>query len=195
MRAPGRRCRAGRSSDASVFSSGAEAVSESRRVDSGTFNLPAAGEPPAEALTVTFRNRSRPCPFKRGQTVCEAAEAGGVEISADYHAGICGSDPVRIVSGAGRLNPMSGAERERRPDRSPAVSSGTLTQCSRAAAVPNAVQGPVEHRQPPLVRDVRLGVTHQALELLTRRFDIGPVDHADTAAASRPTPESRPRSP
>ena len=50
----------------------------------------------------------------------------------------------------------------------------------QAAAVPDAVQGTVEHRQPPAVReglgDVRLGVTHQALELLTRRFDVGPVD-------------------
>ena len=49
----------------------------------------------------------------------------------------------------------------------------------QAAAVPGAVQGAVEHRQPPLVReglgDVRLGVTHQALELLTGRFDVGPV--------------------
>ena len=38
----------------------------------------------------------------------------------------------------------------------------------QAAAVPDAGQGAVEHRQPPLVReglgDVRLGVTHQALE-------------------------------
>ena len=36
-------------------------------------------------------------------------------------------------------------------------------------------RGPGEHRQ-PLAReglgDVRLGVTHQALELLTRRFDV-----------------------
>ena len=50
----------------------------------------------------------------------------------------------------------------------------------QAAAVPDAVQGAVEHRQPARVReglgDVRLGVTHQALELLTRRFDVGPVD-------------------
>ena len=50
----------------------------------------------------------------------------------------------------------------------------------QAAAVPNAVQRAVEHRQPPLVReglgDVRFGVTHQALELLTRRFDVGPVN-------------------
>ena len=42
------------------------------------------------------------------------------------------------------------------------------------------VQGAVEQHQPPLVReglgDVRLGFTHQALELLTRGFDVGPVD-------------------
>ena len=48
------------------------------------------------------------------------------------------------------------------------------------AAVADAVQRAVEHCQPPVVReglgDVRLGVTHQALELLTRRFDVGPVD-------------------
>ena len=46
--------------------------------------------------------------------------------------------------------------------------------------MPDAVQGAVEHRQPLLVRqrlgDVRLGVAHQALELLTRRVDVGPVD-------------------
>ena len=50
----------------------------------------------------------------------------------------------------------------------------------QGAAVPDAVQGAVEHRQPSLVReglgDVRLGVPHQALELLTRRVDVGAVD-------------------
>ena len=55
-----------------------------------------------------------------------------------------------------------------------------MADAGQAAAVPDAVQGAVEHRQPPLVReglsDVRPGVTHQALELLTRRFDVGPVD-------------------
>ena len=51
--------------------------------------------------------------------------------------------------------------------------------------VPDAVQRAVEHRQPSSVGeglgdvrlgDVRLGVTHQALELLTGRFDVGSVD-------------------
>ena len=35
-----------------------------------------------------------------GQTVCEAAEAAGVELTAECHSGICGSDPLRILSGA-----------------------------------------------------------------------------------------------
>ena len=59
----------------------------------------------------------------------------------------------------------------------------------QAAAMPNAVQRAVEHRQPPVVReglgDVRLGVTHQALELLTRRVDVGPVDRVTAPSASR----------
>ncbi|MCE2542104.1 MAG: FAD-dependent oxidoreductase [Acidobacteria bacterium] len=61
--------------------------------------------------TVTFSNRGVSCPFRAGQTICEVAEANGVEIAADCHAGICGSDSVRIVSGGAHLNPMSGEER------------------------------------------------------------------------------------
>ena len=91
---------------------GAEPGAESRPVACPSVSRPAVVEPSAEALTVTFSNRGQRCPFERGQTICEAAEAGGVEISADCHAGICGSDPVRVVSGGDRLNPMSGAERE-----------------------------------------------------------------------------------
>ena len=60
---------------------------------------------------VTFRNRRQSCPFTEGQTLCEVAETNSVEITADCHAGICGSDPVRIVSGEAHVNPMSDAER------------------------------------------------------------------------------------
>ena len=46
--------------------------------------------------------------------------------------------------------------------------------------MPDAVQGAAKHRQPSLVGeglgDVRLGVAHQALGLLTRRVDVGAVD-------------------
>jgi len=58
----------------------------------------------------------------------------------------------------------------------------------QAAAVPDAVQGPSSTVSQPGVReglgDVRLGVTHQALELLTRRFDVGPVDRVWLPAAA-----------
>ena len=60
-------------------------------------------------------------------------------------------------------------------------------------------RGAVEHCQPSFVgeglSDVRLGVTHQALELLTRRFDVGPVDRGRLpapAAAMVGQPEGRP---
>ena len=68
---------------------------------------PAAGEP-----VVTFRNRGRSCPFTEGQTLCELAESNGVEITADCRAGICGSDPIRILSGQQHVNPMGDGERE-----------------------------------------------------------------------------------
>ena len=53
----------------------------------------------------------------------------------------------------------------------------------QAAAVPNAVQRAVEHRQPPLAReslgDVRLGVTRQALRRDGRRVCPGAVRRLD----------------
>ncbi len=83
-----------------------------------TARVPAEAATPAAAapaksdeLVVTFRDVDRSCPFKKGQSICEIAEANGIKLSADCHAGICGSDPVRIVEGADRLNPMSDAER------------------------------------------------------------------------------------
>lgn len=65
-----------------------------------------------DGLTVTFQNLGRTCPFEEGQTLCDVAEVHGVTLSADCHSGICGSDPLRIVSGEDHLNPMTDAERE-----------------------------------------------------------------------------------
>jgi ferredoxin len=42
--------------------------------------------------------------------VCEAAEAHGVKIQAQCHSGICGSDPIRIVSGQEHLNAVTDGE-------------------------------------------------------------------------------------
>ena len=63
------------------------------------------------SAAVTFRNRGASCPFRAGQTLCDVAEAHGVAMTADCHAGVCGSDPVRIVSGGDHLNPIGGEER------------------------------------------------------------------------------------
>ena len=93
---------------------GVESRAEARVVRRRTADgaAPAGVPAAAESLAITFGNRGASCPFRKGQTICEVAEAGGVELVADCHAGICGSDPVRIVSGRQHLNPLSGAERE-----------------------------------------------------------------------------------
>jgi ferredoxin/thioredoxin reductase len=61
---------------------------------------------------VTFAGLGTTCPFQAGQTICEIAEANGVEIVAECHAGVCGSDPIRIEEGAENLNEMSAEERD-----------------------------------------------------------------------------------
>ena len=67
---------------------------------------------PDGAMEIRFQNAGKPCPFKLGQSICEVAEANGVQIAADCHSGICGSDPIRVVSGQENLNPISEGERE-----------------------------------------------------------------------------------
>ena len=82
----------------------------SRTVDTRSSIRPAPSADAGQA-TVTFRNRKTSCPFRSGQTICDVAEANRVELAADCHAGICGSDPIRIRAGGTHLNPMSGGER------------------------------------------------------------------------------------
>ncbi len=62
------------------------------------------------ALEVTFKNAGKTIGFTKGQTVCEIAEKNGVKIMAECHAGICGSDPIRIHSGAENINPLGDEE-------------------------------------------------------------------------------------
>lgn len=38
-----------------------------------------------------------------GQTICDVAESNGVALRAECHAGICGSDPVKIIAGGEHL--------------------------------------------------------------------------------------------
>ena len=89
--------------------------SEVLAVDTGRLRRPQAaraGSAPAEGLVVVFQNRGQTCGFKPGQTLCDVAETSGVAMKADCHKGICGSDPVRILSGQEHLDPMTDEERD-----------------------------------------------------------------------------------
>ena len=57
----------------------------------------------AAAPWVVFQPSGERFPVLPGQTLCEVAEANGVQISAECHAGVCGSDPIRIISGRENL--------------------------------------------------------------------------------------------
>ena len=48
---------------------------------------------------MSFRGTGTICTVEPGMTICDVAERNGVRITAECHSGICGSDPVRIVSG------------------------------------------------------------------------------------------------
>jgi ferredoxin len=64
-----------------------------------------------EGMVVVFKNAGKTCPIaKRGQTICDIAEKNGIKIKADCHEGNCGSDPIRILSGAENLNEVGGIE-------------------------------------------------------------------------------------
>ncbi|MCH7665231.1 MAG: FHA domain-containing protein [Acidobacteria bacterium] len=67
----------------------------------------------AQSPAVTFRDSGETIALAADDTVCEAAEASGVGITAECHSGICGSDPIRILSGAENLvGEISDQERE-----------------------------------------------------------------------------------
>ncbi|MBL0176889.1 MAG: FHA domain-containing protein [Ignavibacteria bacterium] len=57
------------------------------------------------ATEVTFQNIGRSVPLEKGRTICEIAEKNGITIVAECHAGICGSDPIRIIAGGESLAP------------------------------------------------------------------------------------------
>jgi ferredoxin/pSer/pThr/pTyr-binding forkhead associated (FHA) protein len=77
----------------------------------GTGAAPAAA-PATAGPSVTFHGTDQTFPVAAGQTLCDVAEANGVAINAECHAGICGSDPIRVVSGAEHLGPLDPGESE-----------------------------------------------------------------------------------
>ena len=75
-------------------------------------------EPPSAAhaianrtgLSITFQNEGKSFSLKKGQSICDLAEQEGIKIEAECHVGLCGSDPIRIISGQENLNPIEDGE-------------------------------------------------------------------------------------
>ena len=77
----------------------------------GAATVEAASEDGATA--VSFKPAGKIVQVAPGETICEAAERAGIEINAECHSGICGSDPIRILEGAENLaDPPGDQERE-----------------------------------------------------------------------------------
>lgn len=74
---------------------------------------PAASATPAVAggPSIMFQSLGKQVPCTKGQTICEAAEHAGIKMDADCHQGVCGMDPVKVLSGAENLGPMNSTER------------------------------------------------------------------------------------
>ena len=87
---------------------------------------------------MTFQPAGVTVPVKPGQTLCEAAEEAGVKISAECHSGICGSDPIRILSGSDNLEPFEDQESETLDD----ICELSAGECRLACMA--RITGPVE---------------------------------------------------
>ncbi len=81
---------------------------------------PKPASPPADkkaapiavgGMTVTFAKLGKQCPLETGETICTIAEKNGIKITAECHAGICGSDPIRILAGRNNVNAMKDEEK------------------------------------------------------------------------------------
>ncbi len=106
------------------FSSSEEAgpAAEVRHDTQSKLASPFAASPSGQAATadpslpqglmVRFENLGKTLPIRAGQTICELAEEHGLKIAAQCHRGICGSDPIRIISGQENLNPMTEGEED-----------------------------------------------------------------------------------
>ncbi len=62
-------------------------------------------------MVVSFTNIGGSFDIKKGHTICEIAEQNSVKIVAECHAGICGSDPIRVHSGRENCNQVGDDEK------------------------------------------------------------------------------------
>lgn len=73
----------------------------------------ASSADPAAASVVIFEGAGLSSVIDANLSICELAERDGVPITAECHSGICGSDPIRILSGHENLDGEAGdQERE-----------------------------------------------------------------------------------
>ncbi len=79
------------------LTSAVPAVAEAPRTAQATDEVSISGE--RSSATITFRGIAKSFPVAPGQTLCDVAEANGVPLTAECHSGICGSDPIRVLSG------------------------------------------------------------------------------------------------
>ncbi|MGA0870141.1 MAG: 2Fe-2S iron-sulfur cluster-binding protein, partial [Planctomycetota bacterium] len=63
-----------------------------------------ASDPLSDLVEITFQPEGRTAWVRAGATLVEAGEAAGVEIVMGCTRGMCGTDPVRIASGADGLS-------------------------------------------------------------------------------------------
>lgn len=88
---------------------GAPAAPASRPA-AGRAPAPPPAVPASAAEPAVLFSDGRRAPCSKGQTICEAVEKAGIKLEADCHAGVCGMDPVRVVSGAEHLNAPGATE-------------------------------------------------------------------------------------
>ncbi|NIR49095.1 FHA domain-containing protein [candidate division KSB1 bacterium] len=87
---------------------------------------------------VTIKNVGKTFSIEEGQTICELAEENDIEFMAECHSGVCGSDPIRVISGKENLNELNDQEKETIED----LCSLDPNECRMACMV--KVKGPVE---------------------------------------------------
>jgi ferredoxin len=112
FRAGGQRFRLSLGDEGALAADTAPALPRPETPRSDTAARPETAAPPATppaggtngGPSVAFRGTGRRLAVAPGQTLCEAAEAAGIAINAECHAGICGSDPIRILSGRDHLD-------------------------------------------------------------------------------------------
>ena len=80
-----------------------EALDEGGGAPAAAERAKAAAAAAEGGAAVTFRPAGKTVPVAPGETICEAAERAGIQINAECHSGICGSDPIRILQGAENL--------------------------------------------------------------------------------------------